>query len=137
MKRSFAVTLVYIMVLITITSNIVRIWTVLAWSEVLTEFSARLSPPVSAIIGTLWIAVSCILYLGISQRKAWAWKMLLGTAAGYTIGYWSERLFFQNPRPNTVFAVIVNLVLMIVIYFAIKSLSREAYERKIENPVIE
>lgn len=125
------------MVLISITWNIIRIWTVIAWSAVLTEYSVSISPSTSAIICGIWVVIGCILYSSIWQRKAWAWKILLGAAAGYTVWYWSERLIFQNPRPNTIFAVIVNLILIIVIYFAIKSLSREAYERKIENPVIE
>ena len=137
MKRSFPVTLTQWLVLISITWNIIRIWTSLAWSVVLVEFSASISPIVSAIIGGIWVAVGCLLYWCIWQKKAWAGKMLLGTAAGYTVWYWSERLFFQNPRPNAVFAVIVNLELFIIIYFANKSLSREAYERKIENPSIE
>ena len=71
---------------------------------------------------------------GIWQRKAWAAKLLLGASAGYTVWYWSERLIWQNPHPNWPFAVIVNLVLFGFILFAIKSLSREAYEQKNENP---
>lgn len=137
MKRSFSVTLTLWAVLITITWNIIRLWTSLAWSDVLTEFSVRLAPTVSAGIGGIWVVIGCIVYLGIWQEKAWAGKMLFGTAAGYTVWYWGERLFFQNPRPNAMFAVIVNLGLLILIFFANKSLSREAYERKNENPGIE
>jgi hypothetical protein len=137
MKRSFSVTLTLWAVLITITWNIIRVWTALAWSSVLTEFSARLAPTVSAGIGGIWVVIGGILYFGIWQEKAWAGKMLFGTAAGYTVWYWSERLFFQNPRPNIMFAVIVNLGLFIIIYFANKSISREAYERENENPGIE
>ena len=137
MKRPFPVTLVQWMVLIILIWNIIRMWTALTWSHVLTEFSASLPPIASAVIGGLWAAIGCTLYWSIWQKKAWAWKMLFGTAAGYTVWYWSERLFFQNPRPNTIFAVIVNLGLIILIYFAIKSLSREAYERENENPGIE
>lgn len=63
--------------------------------------------------------------------------MLLGAAAGYSVWYWSERLLLQNPRPNVVFAAIVHLACFFLIYFTSKSLSREAYERNIENPAIE
>lgn len=63
--------------------------------------------------------------------------MLPGAGAGYTVWYWSERFFFQNPRPNLIFAVIVNLGFLILIFFTTTSLSREAYERKIENPKVE
>lgn len=136
MKRAISVTLTLWVVLIIITWNIIRLWTSLAWGAVLTEFSVRLAPTVSAVMGGLWVFIGCVLYFGIWQEKAWAGKMLLGTAAGYTVWYWSERLFFQNPRPNTLFAVIVNLGLLVLILFATKSLSREAYERKIENQKI-
>lgn len=63
--------------------------------------------------------------------------MLLGAAAGYSVWHWSERLLLQNPRPNVVFVAIVHLACFILIYFTSKSLSREAYERNIENPAIE
>lgn len=136
MKKTFPVTLTLLVVLSTLIWNIIRVWTALAWNNVLTEFSARLPSTASAFIGGIWVAVSYFLCWSIWQRKAWAGKMLLGTAISYTVWYWSERLFFQNPRPNAIFAVIVNLGLMIVIYFAYKSISREAYERENENPVI-
>ncbi|HND47971.1 MAG TPA: hypothetical protein PLL95_05380, partial [Anaerolineales bacterium] len=63
--------------------------------------------------------------------------LLLGAAAGYTVWYWSERLIWQNPRPNIPFTIVINFACLIVIYFASKSLSREAYERNTENPAIE
>lgn len=137
MKRPFPVTLSQWMVLIILLWNIIRTWTILAWKDVLMEFSTSLSPAISAIIGGIWVIVGSILYWSMWQRKAWAGKMLFGTAISYTVWYWSERLFFQNPRPNVIFAVIVNLGLMIFIYFAYKSISREAYERENENPVID
>ena len=78
-----------------------------------------------------------ILLWGIWQKKAWAVKMLIGAATGYTVWYWCERLIWQNPRPNWPFAVIVNLILIVFILFTTRSMSREAHEREIENPAIE
>lgn len=137
MKRPFPVTLALWVVLFTLIWNIIRVWTALAWNNVLTEFSVSLLPIASAIIGGIWVVLCYFICWSIWQGKAWSGKMLLGSATSYTVWYWSERLFFQNPRPNALFAVIVNLGLMIVIYFAYKSISREAYERENENPVIE
>ena len=125
------------MVLTTILWNAIRVWTAISWHNILIEFSVSISTAASAVLGGFWVIIFCILYWSIRQKKSWAGKMLLSTAASYTFLFWSERLFFQNPRPNTVFAVIVNLGLLITVYFAYKSLSREAYERKIENPGIE
>jgi hypothetical protein len=137
MKRRFPVTLTLWVVLILSTWNALRAWTSISWSGVLAEFSVRVAPAVSAVIGMVWALIGILVYWGVWQKKAWAGKMLLGAAAGYTVWYWSERLFLQNPRPNLVFAVIINLGLLVVIFFATKSLSREAYERNIENPKTE
>jgi hypothetical protein len=137
MKRPFPVTLTPWVVLILTAWNLLRVWTSFAWSGVLTEFSASLAPAVSAVIGGVWVVVGITLCWGIWQKKEWAAKLLLGTAAGYTVWYWSERFLLQNPRPNLVFAVIANLGLLVIIFLATKSISREAHEQTIENPKTE
>ncbi len=137
MRRPFPVTMMLWLVLTTIIWNILRVWTSMAWKNVLIEFSASIPPITSATIGGIWVVIGGFLYTSIWQGKAWAGKMLLGTAAGYTIWYWSERLFFHNPRPSVVFAVIVNLGLLIPIWFANKSLSRETNDQKIKNQKVE
>jgi hypothetical protein len=81
--------------------------------------------------------IGMLLVWGIWQRKAWTANLLPGASAGYTVWYWSERLIWESPHPNWPFAVIVNLVLLGFILFTIKSLSREAYEQKNENPASE
>ncbi|MDD2923220.1 MAG: hypothetical protein PHQ36_13120, partial [Anaerolineales bacterium] len=73
----------------------------------------------------------------ILQRKTWAANILAAAAIAYSIWYWVERALWQNPRPNGLFAAIVNLSLFVFILFVRKSLSREAYEQKTENPEIE
>ncbi|RJP53836.1 MAG: hypothetical protein C4586_00840 [Anaerolineaceae bacterium] len=137
MKRPFPVTLTLWLVLITITWNILRVWTSIAWNNVLIKFSASLPPAISAFIGGIWVVTGLVICWGIWQGRVWAGKMLFGAAAGYTVWYWSERFFFHNQRSNTIFAVIVNLGLLIPIFFATKSLSREAHEREFENPKVE
>ena len=137
MKRTIPVTLTLLMVLILTSWNALRAWTSIAWRDVLTEFSTSISPQISAAVGTLWFIIGVILIWSIWQKKVWSAKMLLGAAAGYSVWYWSERLIWQNPRPNVVFAVTVHFACFILIYFTSKSLSREAYERNTENPEIE
>lgn len=137
MKRPFPVTLSIWLVLILASWNALRAWTSIAWQDVLTEFSVRMPPTLSAFASTFWLIIGISILIGIWQKKAWSKNLLLGAAAGYTLWYWSERLIWQNPRPNILFAVIVNLACFIVIYFGSKSLSREAYERNTENPAIE
>jgi predicted PurR-regulated permease PerM len=101
---------------------------------VLNEFSSQPSSIIITVSGAIWMFAGIFTLWSIWQKKAWTAKLLLGAAAGYTIWYWSERLIWQRPHPNWPFAVIVNLVLLGFILFTIKSLSREAYEQKNENP---
>ena len=133
-KPSVRVTLLLWLVLSLTAWNALRVWTSIAWRTVLQEFSSQPAYTVIAISGAIWMVTGMILAWSIWQRKAWAAKLLLGASAGYTVWYWSERLIWQNPHPNWTFAVIVNLVVLGFILFTTKSLSREAYEQKIENP---
>jgi hypothetical protein len=136
-KLSFRVTLLYCLVLTLTAWNGLRLWTALAWQNTLTEFSASPPPIILAISGAFWMVTGIILLWSIWQRKAWAATLLVGVAAGYPVWYWGERLIWQNPQPNWLFAVIVNLALLIFILFTSKLLAREAHERKNENPKID
>ncbi|MDO9303646.1 MAG: hypothetical protein Q7T89_19825 [Anaerolineales bacterium] len=136
-KFPFRVTLLYWLVLTLSAWNGLRLWTALAWQNILTEFSASPPPIITAISGAVWMVTGILLLWSIWQKKAWAAKLLLGVAAGYSVWYWSERLIWQNPHPNWLFAVIVNLALLIFILFTAKLLTREAHERKNESPKIE
>jgi hypothetical protein len=133
MNRPIIVTLSLVLVLIFTAWNFVKVWTLLAWQDVLLEFAAKPNLYLSAIISTIWVIAGVILTWGILQKKVWNVKMLPALAAGYTVWYWSERLIWHNQKTNLVFAVILNFILLIIIYFGAKSLSREAYERTIEN----
>lgn len=137
MSRSFSVTLSLWLVLILATWNIVKAWTSIAWREVLVEFSVQLNPYIAAGISIIWVVAGFVLAWGILQKKVWGVKMLPTLAAGYNVWYWSERLIWHSQKTNLLFAIIVNLILLIIIYFSTKSLSREAYERTIENPEVE
>lgn len=137
MKRPFTVTLTIWLVLILASWNALQAWTSIAWQNILMEFSVQLPPMINIISGILWFLTGIVLLIGMWQKKAWSAKLLLGAAVGYTVWFWSERFIWQNPRPNVLFVILVNLACLIVIYFASKSLSREAYERNTENPEIE
>jgi hypothetical protein len=136
-KLPFRVTLLYWLVLTLSAWNGLRLWTALAWHNVLDEFSAQPTSMITAVSGAVWLVTGIILIWSMWQRKAWAAKLLPGAAAGYTVWYWSERLIWQSPHLNWPFAVIVNLALLVFILFTAKLLTREAHERKNENPKIE
>ena len=117
--------------------NILQLWTAIAWDNVLNEFHVHPPPTVTAVSGALWTLCGIILLWSILLKKAWAAKLLVGAAAGYTVWYWIERLIWKTPHPNWLFAVIVNLALLVFILFTTKLLTREAHERKNENPKID
>jgi hypothetical protein len=133
MNRPISVTLTLIVVLILTTWNLIKAWTALAWRNILSEFSIRLMPEVIAVVSIMWIVIGVVLMWAILQKKVWSKKMLVATATSYTVWFWSERFIWQTSQTNTSFAVIVNIILLIIIYFA----TREAYERTNENPEIE
>ena len=136
-KPPFRVTLLLCLVLIFTVWNGLRLWTAIAWQDVLDEFSAQPISTITAVSGAIWMVTGIILFWIIWKKKAWGAKLLIGASAGYTIWYWSERAIWHNPHPNWPFAVIVNLVLIFFILFTTKTLTREAHERKIENPEID
>ena len=136
-KFSFRATLLQMLVLILTAFNLLRAWTALTWRDTLNEFSVQPSSTILMVSGAVWALCGIVLLWGIWQRKAWAEKLLLGASAGYSLWYWTERLVWQNPHPNWLFAVIVNLAIIVFILFSKKSLTREAYERNFENPKVD
>jgi hypothetical protein len=133
MKIPFRVTLTIWLVLTITVWNILRAWTALSWQATLAEFSAKPAPWVTALSGGIWAITGIVLVWSILQRKDWASKLLIGVAAGYSIWYWSERLIWQSPRSNWLFAVVANLVIVGFILFSTRSMTREAYERESQN----
>ncbi|MBI5953982.1 MAG: hypothetical protein HY865_20190 [Chloroflexi bacterium] len=136
-RLSFRVTLLYWLVLILSAWNGLRLWTALAWRDVLTEFRASQPPILTAVSGGVWMLAGLFLAWSIWQKKPWAANLLVGVATGYSAWYWIERLVWQSPHPNGLFAVIVNLTALIFILFNAKPLAREKNEHKNENRTID
>jgi hypothetical protein len=137
MKRPMIVTFVLWSVLFFSAWNALKAWTAIAWRDVLLEYSAQMPPTLTAGMSLLWFIIGMVAAWGIWQKKTWSAKWLPGAAAGYTAWYWVERLVWQNPRPNTVFAILATLAGLLLVIIASKSLSREAYERNTENQATE
>jgi len=133
-KHPLLVTLMLWLVLCFIVWNVLRLWTSIAWLDVLKEFAPEPQPVVTTFSSAIWLIVGLVLLWSIWQNKSWSLKLLLGAATGYSVWYWIARLIWQKSHPNWPFAVIVNLVVMIFILFTVRIQAREAYERNIENP---
>jgi hypothetical protein len=129
-KLTFRTILLLCLALLFTAWNLLRAWTAFAWQDLLKEFSSQPAGWLIMLSGTIWAIAGLLLIWSLWQGKAWARKMLLGVAAGYSVWYWGGRLFWQIPRPNWPFAVILNLVLIIFIIWITKSPLREAHERE-------
>lgn len=122
----FRVTLSVWLVLFLTAWNALCLWTAIGWRDVLVEYSAKPAPIVTALSGAFWFITGIILLWGMLWEKAWAGKMLIGAAGGYSAWYWIERVVWQEPRPNWPFAVILNVVVLVLIFFTTKSLTSTA-----------
>ena len=129
-KLPFSATLSVLLVLMVSTWNGLRLWTAIAWQKTLAEFATIPGPMYMAVSGAIWLIIGLSLTWSLLQEKIWAGKMLAVAAAGYSVWYWCERLIWQAPRSNWPFAITVNLIALVFIFFTNKALTREAYERK-------
>lgn len=137
MKRPFSVTLALWLVLILSAWNALKAWTALAWRDVLIEYSVQMPPSLAAGLGALWFIIGLSAAWSVWQKKSWSAKWLMSAALGYAVWHWIERLTWQNPRSNLIFAIVVTFVCLSLVAMAAKSLSREAHERNTEHPKTE
>jgi len=120
-KRPFRVTLSAWLVLFLTAWNAVRLWTVVTWWDELVDSSVTPPPIITATSGAFWFIIGLSLFWGILMGRAWAGKMLVLSAAGYSGWYWFERLAWQEPRPNWPFAIMLNLIVLVLFFFTAKS----------------
>jgi len=131
--RPFPVTLSLWLVLLFTVWNGLRAGTAISWRSRLIEFSTPSRTAYQALSGALWCGVGATLSLAIVRMKTWAGVTLMGAALLYTVSYWIERSALQELRPNWPFALVLNLLVLIIILFAGKYLMREVHERRSEN----
>jgi hypothetical protein len=133
-KRPFGVTLLLWLVLSLSAWGAVRLLAALRWWNVLEEFEARLSPLYLSITGAGWIVVGIVLLWGIFSGRLWIRLAIPAFMSVWMIQYWVERLFFESPRPNVAFALIVTTLLLIVTFIsALNRKTREFFIRSEEH----
>ena len=119
-QRPFSVTLLLWMVLSLSAWGAIRSFAALRWWDVLHEFHARLSPLYLLVTGIFWGIAGVVLLWSLWSGKAWSRLALLASILLWLAQYWIERLFFQSPRANLPFAVVLS-VLFLAVTFAITS----------------
>ena len=113
-KRPFGVTLLLWLVLSLSVWGAVRLIAALRWWNVLNEFEARLSPLYLSTTGVGWMAVGAVLLWGLFSGKLWTYRAIPASIFLWIFQYWIERLFFESPRANLFFALIVSILLFVM-----------------------
>lgn len=116
--------------------NCLRLWTAFAWREPLEEFASRPGPVYIAVSGAFWLAAGLVVLWSLWSRKRWTRGLIAACAAGYTLWYWADRLLFQQLRANWPFILFVNILVILLVVFALKSgfFQREAHEQSQRYP---
>jgi hypothetical protein len=113
-KRPFGVTLLLWLVLSLSAWGAIRLLAALRlWNE-LNEFEARLSPLYLSVTGAGWLVAGAALLWGLFRGKWWIHRAILASVVLWIVQYWIERLFFESPRANLLFALIFSILLFIL-----------------------
>ena len=113
-KRPFGVTLLLWLVLSLSAWGVVRWLAALRWWDVLIEFGARLPPLYLSITGVAWAVVGGVLLWGLFTGKPWTRPGIPLAIMLWLAQYWIERIFFELPRANLLFALLASFVLLTV-----------------------
>ena len=130
-SRPFGVTLLLWLVLSLSAWGAVRLIAALRWWNVLSEFEARLSPLYLSITGASWLVAGAMLLWGLFRGKLWTYRAIPASIFLWIVQYWIERIFFESPRANLFFALIVSILLFIVTL--ISAFNRKTKEFFIRN----
>ena len=133
-KRPFGVTLLLWLVLSLSAWGVVRLLAALRWWDVLNEFGARLSPLYLSITGAGWVVVGGVLLWGLFSGKRWTRLAIPVSIFLWLMEYWIERIFFESPRANLLFALIASILLFVVtLVSAFNRKTREFFIRSEEH----
>ena len=119
-QRPFSVTVLLWMVLSLSAWGAIRSFAALRWWDVLDEFNASLSPLYLFVTGMFWGIAGVVLLWSLWNAKAWSRMAIVASILLWLAQYWIERLFFQLPRANFPFAVVIS-ALLLAVTFAITS----------------
>jgi hypothetical protein len=110
-KRPFGVTLFLWMVLCLSVWGALRLLGALRWWDVLDRFHSRLNPAYLAITGAGWMIAGIVLLWSVWAGKRWAHLALPIAIFAWLAEYWLERIFFQDPRANLTFMLVVTIAI--------------------------
>ena len=113
-RRPFGVTLLLWLVLSLSAWGLLRFAGTLRWWSLLYENDARLGPMYLSITGAGWALAGIVLLWSIFSRRRWTYVAIPIAVLAWLMEYWIERLFFEAPRSNLVFAIVTSVLVLIV-----------------------
>jgi hypothetical protein len=132
-KRPFGVTLFLWMVLSLSVWGLLRFFAVLSWWGVLSQFGANLSSWYLSITGAGWTLAGGALLWSILSRKRWTPSAVPLSMAVWLVEYWIERIFFEAPRANLLFTVLLSGFLLTLLLIITKNRSIKNYFTRSEE----
>jgi len=115
------VTVLILLVLWLSVWNALRLWTAVDWRGPLTEFALRPGPVYIAVSGSFWLALGLLVLWAMWRGWRRARLLYLAAALCYSAWYWADRLLFQQERFNWPFALAVNVLLIFIVVFGLRS----------------
>ncbi len=113
-RRPFGVTLLLWLVLSLSVWGAVRLIAALRFWNMLSEFEAHLSPLYFLITGAGWVVAGALLLWGLFRGTMWTYWAIPVSITLWIVQYWIERVFFQAPRANVTFALLLSALLFIL-----------------------
>jgi hypothetical protein len=139
-KRPVRVNILALLVLAVAASNGLRLDKAVFFWKTLEQYGAY--PLYICMSGGFWFITGLFLVWGLWQGKAWGQIAAISGTAGYTFWYWLDRLILQEPHSNWLFALISNIIILVMILFILFSdrtrrfFKKDVYERQPENPTL-
>jgi hypothetical protein len=132
-KRPLGVTLFLWMVLTLSGFGFLRLYGALGWRDVLREFRSSLSPLYLSITGAGWVLAGAVLLWSIWTGRRWAYPAVPLSIAVWLVEYWIERIFFEAPRANLPFMIVISILLLVITVACAQNQKTKNFLRKSEE----
>ena len=130
-KRPASVTTLLWMVLSLTAWNAIRLYAAIVQWKTLVDFAPRPGPLYLLVSASLWTLGWAALWISIRRRKPRAYTVALWMTVAYAAWWWLDRLVFQQPRPNGLFAAIVTVLLLVfTAYLLYHSRTKEYFRQR-------
>jgi predicted permease len=97
------------------------------WNS-LEEYGAH--PLYILMSGVTWLLIGLILGWSLWKGKNRGRIITLSIAVSYSTWYWLDRIVLQKPHANWLFSLIVNIALLLIIFFIMFSQKMRYYFKK-------